>query len=33
MGLPDQILPRTIRPLDPAKARAGRIFTVSGHAD
>ena len=33
MGLPDQILPRTIRPLDPTKALAGRIFTVSGHAD
>jgi 4-hydroxy-4-methyl-2-oxoglutarate aldolase len=33
MGLPDQILPRTIRPLDPARPLAGRIFTVSGHAD
>lgn len=33
MGLPDQILPRTIRPLDPVRAMAGRIFTISGHAD
>jgi regulator of RNase E activity RraA len=33
MGWPDQILPRTIRPLDPARALAGRIFTISGHAD
>lgn len=33
MGMPDQILPRTIRPLDPTRPLAGRIFTVSGHAD
>ncbi len=33
MGMPDQILPRTIRPLDPSRPMAGRIFTVSGHAD
>lgn len=33
MGLPDQILPRSIRPLDPTRALAGRIFTVSGHSD
>jgi len=33
MGLPDQILPRSIRPLDPTRPLAGRIFTVSGHAD
>jgi hypothetical protein len=33
MGYPDQILPRTIRPLDPQRPLAGRIFTVSGHAD
>jgi len=33
LGLPDQILPRTIRPLDPARPLAGEIFTVSGHLD
>lgn len=33
MGYPDQILPRTIRPLDPQRPLAGRIFTVSGHAN
>lgn len=33
MGRPDQILPRTIRPLDPTRPLAGRIFTISGHAD
>lgn len=33
MGHPDQILPETIRPLDPTRALAGRIFTVSGHLD
>jgi 4-hydroxy-4-methyl-2-oxoglutarate aldolase len=33
MGYPDQILPRSIRPLDPGRPLAGRIFTVSGHAD
>lgn len=30
---PDQILPRTIRPLNVAHTLTGRIFTVSGHAD
>lgn len=33
MGLPDQILPETIRPLDPIRPLAGKIFTVSGHVD
>jgi len=33
MGLPNQILPRTIRPLDATRALAGPIFTFSGHAD
>ncbi len=33
MGLPDQILPRTIRPLDPARPLAGPIYTFSGYAD
>jgi regulator of RNase E activity RraA len=33
MGLPDQILPRDIRPLDPTRPLAGRIFTFSGHND
>lgn len=33
LGLPDQILPRSIRPLDPERPLAGRIFTFSGHAD
>jgi regulator of RNase E activity RraA len=33
MGLPDQLLPQSIRPLDPARVLAGRIFTVSGHLD
>jgi len=33
MGFPNQILPRDIRPLDPTRALAGRIFTFSGHAD
>ena len=33
MGYPDQILPRSIRPLDPQRAMAGRIFTISGHVD
>ena len=33
MGRPDQILPRSIRPLDPARSLAGRIFTISGYAD
>lgn len=33
MGRPDQILPRTIRPLDPTRPLAGKIFTISGHVD
>lgn len=33
MGYPDQILPRTIRPLDSARPLAGCIFTLSGHVD
>jgi 4-hydroxy-4-methyl-2-oxoglutarate aldolase len=30
MGQPDCVLPSTIRPLDPAKAIVGPVFTVSG---
>lgn len=33
MGRPDQLLPDTLRPLEPTRPLAGRIFTVSGHAD
>jgi regulator of RNase E activity RraA len=33
LGLPDQLLPTTIRPLDPGKILAGKAFTVSGHLD
>lgn len=33
LGLPDQILPRSLRPLDDTRPLAGRIFTFSGHAD
>lgn len=33
LGKPGQILPRTIRPLDPTRPLAGEIFTVSGHLD
>jgi regulator of RNase E activity RraA len=33
MGRPDQLLPDTLRPLDPTRPLAGRIFTVSGHVD
>jgi 4-hydroxy-4-methyl-2-oxoglutarate aldolase len=33
LGRPDQLLPDTLRPLDPARPLAGRIFTVSGHVD
>jgi regulator of RNase E activity RraA len=32
-GLPDQVLPTTLRPLDPARVLAGEVFTVSGHVD
>jgi 4-hydroxy-4-methyl-2-oxoglutarate aldolase len=31
MGLPNQVLPDTLRPLDASRSLAGRIFTVSGH--
>ena len=30
MGLPNQALPSTLRPLDPKKKLAGPVFTVSG---
>jgi 4-hydroxy-4-methyl-2-oxoglutarate aldolase len=33
MGLPEQILPRTIRPLDATRPLAGPIFTFSGYVD
>jgi 4-hydroxy-4-methyl-2-oxoglutarate aldolase len=33
MGHPDQVLPDSIRPLDPSRPLAGRVFTVSGHVD
>lgn len=33
MGLPNQVLPDTLRPLDASRSLAGRIFTVSGHID
>ena len=33
MGYPNQVLPETIRPLDPARVLAGEAFTVSGHVD
>lgn len=33
MGLRNQALPSTIRPLDPTKKLAGRIFTMSGRKD
>lgn len=33
MGYPNQVLPTTIRPLDPARVLAGKIYTVSGHND
>ena len=32
-GLPDQVLPTTLRPLDPDRVLAGEVFTVSGHVD
>jgi regulator of RNase E activity RraA len=32
MGYPNQVLPHTIRPLEPYKL-AGRIYTVSGYVD
>ncbi len=33
MGYPQQVLPPTIRPLDPSRRLAGRVFTVSGHSE
>lgn len=33
IGYPNQVLPYTIRPLDPSCKLAGRVFTVSGHVD
>jgi len=33
MGHKNCVLPSTIRPLDPAKKLAGKIYTVSGHVD
>jgi regulator of RNase E activity RraA len=33
MGMSDQVLPNSIRPLDPHRPLAGSLFTVSGHAD
>jgi regulator of RNase E activity RraA len=33
MGMPDQVLPPAIRPLDPGRPLAGSLFTVSGHLD
>lgn len=33
MEYPKQVLPTTLRPLDPQKKLAGKIFTVDGHYD
>jgi regulator of RNase E activity RraA len=33
MGYPNQVLPPTLCPLDPTRKLAGRIYTVSGHAN
>ena len=33
MGCTKQALPPTIRPLDPTRRLAGRVFTVTGHPD
>ncbi len=33
MGYPCQVLPDTIRPLDPTRKLAGPVYTVSGHMD
>jgi 4-hydroxy-4-methyl-2-oxoglutarate aldolase len=32
-GFPDQVLPASIRPLDPSRKLAGRVFTVEGRPD
>jgi regulator of RNase E activity RraA len=31
MGLPAQVLPQTLRPLDPTRKIAGKAYTVEGH--
>lgn len=33
LGHPNQVLPTDIRPLDPTRSLAGKIYTVSGHND
>jgi len=33
LGHANQVLPNTLRPLDPAHKLSGRIYTVSGHYD
>lgn len=33
LGKPDQVLPPDLRPLDPSRVLAGRIYTVSGRRD
>jgi 4-hydroxy-4-methyl-2-oxoglutarate aldolase len=33
LSRPEQVLPSTIRPLDPSRKLAGRVFTVSGYLD
>jgi 4-hydroxy-4-methyl-2-oxoglutarate aldolase len=33
MGYPNQVLPATIRPLDPSRKLAGPVYTVRGHVD
>jgi regulator of RNase E activity RraA len=32
-GRPDCVLPSSVRPLDPTRKLAGKIYTVSGHVD
>jgi regulator of RNase E activity RraA len=33
MGRPNQVLPQSLRPLDPNRVLAGEVFTVSGRVD
>ncbi len=33
LGHPNQVLPNSIRPLDPQRKLAGEVFTMSGHVD
>ncbi|MBC7645556.1 MAG: RraA family protein, partial [Pseudopedobacter sp.] len=33
LGYPHQVLPNSIRPLDPTRSAAGPVYTVSGHRD